>query len=671
LNAISLACGFFGNFCLLLNFTRRVRYIIALPMTIIAWYFATGIVSVIYTASCQHTDNALQLIGIIVAMNKYEAPARPAETWSQGFWHAIIAAVLYLVSSMLLMVNMLGYFLGHYPQHFDLDDDQRTLILQTMMFFIWLAGGAGIFSTVCDFKYADALYFADVTVLTIGFGDIVSPNDAGRGFVFPYAVIGIIFLGLMINSIRKFAASMSKEKVIKAHQLHERERTFGRSVTSEKELRDRLGLPPRKDSDARRASNARKQSTVASLKDRRASLEQYGRFDVHGRTITFHEHKAPAGGGGRGGAGRAHKPKVPLSRDAKMQMRKEGKGEHARRQSRREKLILLKEEKDRFDAMREIQSHTSRFKQYYALAMSVFAFGLLWCVGAAIFMVAEKRIQDLSYFEALYFCYVSLLTIGYGDFAPKSNAGKPFFIVWSLVAIPTMTILVSDMGDTVVAAVNRGTFTLADWTVMPKAGVWHDFLESHPMIKEFLERKTKEREAKKRIEQGFALQNPDEEAGAIENAEDEEAAKPTLEKLAEEPPEQTEHELARKLALTIKRVANDLRVAHSRKYSYEEWVEFTRLIRFSRNTLEEVANEEEEEGLVDWDWIGEDSPMLADVSESEWVLDRLCESLNRYTRKMAKDVSSSLLLPLTYESNKFLGQKGTNPPRETLLIPLP
>ena len=53
-----------------------------------------------------------------------------------------------MISSMLLMVNMLGYFLGHYPQHFNLTDAQRTLILQTMMFFIWLAGGAGVFARV-------------------------------------------------------------------------------------------------------------------------------------------------------------------------------------------------------------------------------------------------------------------------------------------------------------------------------------------------------------------------------------------------------------------------------------------------------------------------------------------------------------------------------------------
>lgn len=216
---------------------------------------------------------------------------------------------------------------------------------------------------------------------------------------------------------------MSKDKIIRRHQIHERERTFGRSVTSEKELRDRLGLPPKNEGRERRLSNTRKASTAAGL--RRSSLDQYGHFDIRGRTITFQEKRQHHHG--RGGAGRASRPKVALSRDAKMQQRAAGKSSHAKRINRREKLILLKEEKDRFDAMREIQSNTSRFKQYYALAMSGFAFGTLWCVGAVVFMIAEHRIQQLSYFQALYFCYVSLLTIGYGDYSPKSNAGKPFF----------------------------------------------------------------------------------------------------------------------------------------------------------------------------------------------------------------------------------------------------
>ena len=45
LNGASLACGCIGNIFLLFNFTQKVRYIVALPMTIILWYIATGIVS--------------------------------------------------------------------------------------------------------------------------------------------------------------------------------------------------------------------------------------------------------------------------------------------------------------------------------------------------------------------------------------------------------------------------------------------------------------------------------------------------------------------------------------------------------------------------------------------------------------------------------------------------
>lgn len=47
LNVISLITGFVGNFFLLFNFAKRIRYIIALPMTIISWYFATVIVGIV------------------------------------------------------------------------------------------------------------------------------------------------------------------------------------------------------------------------------------------------------------------------------------------------------------------------------------------------------------------------------------------------------------------------------------------------------------------------------------------------------------------------------------------------------------------------------------------------------------------------------------------------
>lgn len=140
-----------------------------------------------------------------------------------------------------------SYFLGHYAEHFSLTDSQRTLILQTMMFFLWLAGGAAVFSKVetdnglglFQWNYVNSLYFCDVTILTVGFGDLYPTSDAGRGLVFPYSVGGIIMLGLMISSITKFASELGTDKVLQNHVERSRSRTIGRAVTSSLELEER------------------------------------------------------------------------------------------------------------------------------------------------------------------------------------------------------------------------------------------------------------------------------------------------------------------------------------------------------------------------------------------------------------------------------------------------
>lgn len=131
LNVGSLICGFLGNVFLLFNFTQKIRYVIALPATIVLWYISSGL-----------------LTAITACMEVYTPPNRPYEIYTQGYWYAVAAAVFYFVCSVLLMVNMLGYYLGHYPDHFALSDSQRTLILQTMFFFIWMAGGAAMYSRI-------------------------------------------------------------------------------------------------------------------------------------------------------------------------------------------------------------------------------------------------------------------------------------------------------------------------------------------------------------------------------------------------------------------------------------------------------------------------------------------------------------------------------------------
>ncbi|KFY90996.1 hypothetical protein V500_04860 [Pseudogymnoascus sp. VKM F-4518 (FW-2643)] len=607
LNGLSLAFGFIGNFFLLCNFTRRIRYIIALPVTVIMWFLSSAI-----------------LISIIVAMRILDPPIRPGQTWSQGFWYAIIACILYNVGFGMLLINMIGYLLGKYPQNFYLTDYQRTLILQTMMFFIWLGGGAGVFSQVCGFSFTNALYFCDVSILTVGFGDIVPTNNVGRGIMIPYAVLGIVFLGLVINSIHKFAKGLSRNKVVKAHEERVRANTVSRSVTNDGQLRDRLGLPPSRHQDENHMSHSERSRSIDSI-------SQYGELDISGRVVTF----IPKNGVTTR-TSHSHRKLTFKSATSKMPSPLNGPGKVFKNGpetliERRQRLLYLKDEKDRFEAMRDVQENTKRFKQYYKLSLSILAFAILWSMGAVVFWVAEHREQGMSYFDALYFCYVSLLTIGYGDFSPKSNAGKAFFVFWSLVAVPVVTTLISDMSDTVISGINRGTNTLADWTIMPRAGVVKEFVESHHRLKTWIEQRQQKKEEKKRVERGFVVQDQDEETveAAVDDVEN-----PTIEKFIHEG--MSSHEILRRLALAIKKAAQDMQVSPPKRYSYEEWAEFTRLIRFTAESREKLKEEEEQEGLVNWDWIGEDSPMLSDIPESEWILNRLIESINRYTAKQSQ-----------------------------------
>lgn len=303
---------------------------------------------------------------------------------------------------MLLMANMLGYFLGHYPKQFNLTDSQRTLILQTMLFFIWLAGGAALFQKVensnsviesvygrTGWSFSDSvrtmslrqrlglylqLYFCSVTLLTVGFGDLYPADNIGRGLVFPYTVGGTIMLGLVISSLSTFAGEMSQNNVVRKHAERTRVRTVGRTVS--------MGV------NRRLSGTGRRFSLPSPFRPRNSSSTPVPQVERSGSRST------------RQGVLNA------LARTRTFVFRT------ARVPRRQQRLIILEEERDSFNVMRQIEKDTRRFKQWSALAASVCSFGVLWAVGAVVFWQAEKSTQGMTYFQGLYFCYVCLLTIG-------------------------------------------------------------------------------------------------------------------------------------------------------------------------------------------------------------------------------------------------------------------
>jgi|GEM_PF-1868389 len=44
-------------------------------------------------------------------------------------------------------------------------------------------------------------------------------------------------------------------------------------------------------------------------------------------------------------------------------------------------------------------------------------------------------VEDLRWIDSIYFCVVSLLTVGYGDFTPQTDTGKLFtifYLIWGV-----------------------------------------------------------------------------------------------------------------------------------------------------------------------------------------------------------------------------------------------
>lgn len=337
LNAVSLLMGVLSNLSLLMNFAGRINYSFSQAFSI-GGFFCAGIILMCLTMICKYVllNDELGL--------------------TSSFWHAVLTATCYFAASLLLLINEIGHLRGYYGATFNLSKAQRSLMLQNIALVVWIASGAGLFQYLMDLSYPDALYLCQVSLLTIGLGDIHPLRVVSRALMIPFALIGTLMLGLIIASIRSMILSSSSETL--TWNYAERNR--------KKEMRN--------------------------LKD---NVEEYN-------------------------------------------------------------------ERDGFDKMREFHNKAESYKTWLHLFFSFMIFAAFLTLGALCFYLVE---EDWTYFDGIYFCCLCLLTIGYGDPAPSSTVGRSFFIVWSMAAVPMMTILISSMGDTIIRQVMQLSDRLGDWAL--------------------------------------------------------------------------------------------------------------------------------------------------------------------------------------------------------------
>ncbi|KAL5627489.1 hypothetical protein BROUX41_003642 [Berkeleyomyces rouxiae] len=650
INAVQLAMALISNAFLLLNMARRVRFVVAQPVTISGWFISSFcLIGLSATAS-----------GPLVT----SAPVPASEImWSQAFYYGVFAAILYFVVAALMCITVHGATMNHYPKDFNLTVSQRTLMLQTILILVYLLLGALLFSRLEGWSYLDGVYWATVTLFTIGFGDMVVTQTVARALLIPYALIGIISVGLVISSIRSLVLERGQSR-IDSRVLEKKRRKMLRTLR-----RNGQGgiLMPIMDSEL-------------ALDDLREDELSFARGSNHPSSVTA---------------------AAPMS---ELQRR------HAE-----------------FDLMRTIQHQASIRHKWMGMATSFSLWLVLWLVGAKIFQVIEKDSQDWTYFDGFYFTFVSLTTLGYGDRTPHSNAGKAFFVFWSLMALPTMTIMVSNASDTVVRVVRDVTISVGNITILPGersfqaefkwfvsratcGAIWPNVYE-----RTYLESQLPDdgpiggyTEYKRPIP---PIQDPLQDAEDVIRQQASDAVgipahthlRPretvaanirTSFSSLRHPSAPLPHgrDLHFLLSAEIATVAQHVQSKRERKYSYEEWTWYLKLMgedetnpqthamarrrapviggppqpsipKFKQGTRPHDSlkarrrhrvrgrhDEKEDDHPEDWSgwsWVGINSPLLSNKSESQWILENLVERLRRelYQELLAREDRRSGMNP--------------------------
>ncbi|KAF3910309.1 hypothetical protein ABW21_db0207198 [Orbilia brochopaga] len=269
------------------------------------------------------------------------------------------------------------------------------------------------------------------------------------------------------------------------------------------------------------------------------------------------------------------------------------------------------------------------------------------------FEMMRKRSQSWTYFQSLYFCYTAILTIGYGDFHPTSNSAKPFFVIWSLLAVPMMTILVSNLGDTIIIMIKNVTLSLGEYTILPNVTQTNDNESSaskqdqdEVQVQEESQKPEKSasdrRDDEIRREQADLDEQMDDPDDVVEKQrlqrrgtgllQQEEKEEEANEGAAQDPTAILLHELA----YSVQKLLPDLIIRPPKKYPYDEWQDYLRLLNtpgpWDNGERLEIPEEGEKSPQGETDWLGEQSPLMSQQSETEWLLTRLCGRLEECLR---------------------------------------
>ncbi|CAH7667120.1 hypothetical protein BY996DRAFT_4581032 [Phakopsora pachyrhizi] len=276
---------------------------------------------------------------------------------------------------------------------------QRTLIIAAMSLLLYCGLGAMLFIFLENKKidFDAALYFSVCTITTVGFGDITPTTAVSRIYIFFFTIFGIVLLAISVSS--------TYEIIAEAFEALYRSR------------RDRIVEKIRKRKFNQRNNTRGAQCSDSPLKIVGNADINYCRNSLTSRPVSVEQ-------------GKSMWDRIAFGASQPTKNTAQGSGDSSLGDDN-----LIKSYKD-FQKLLKRQE-TKEFQK--RLATTLVIFFCFWLLGGVVF----KYTEGWSYGDALYFGYVSFLTLGYGDLKVTSSHGRAFFIAWLLFGIGNMTLLLS------------------------------------------------------------------------------------------------------------------------------------------------------------------------------------------------------------------------------------
>ncbi|BCN93635.1 hypothetical protein THMIRHAM_14200 [Thiomicrorhabdus immobilis] len=140
-------------------------------------------------------ENWLNVLIVLIAF--------PAIDWGND-WAVIVRS--------LRLVLFIRFFNGFFKDVITVLGRNRFGQILSIFAFIIIGAGA-LFAYIEDRKIWDGIWYALVTITTVGYGDVVPVSDAGRIFGVMLILFGVVFFSLVTANISAFLIGSDQRKV--------------------------------------------------------------------------------------------------------------------------------------------------------------------------------------------------------------------------------------------------------------------------------------------------------------------------------------------------------------------------------------------------------------------------------------------------------------------------